>query len=178
MRCGARARSARQAPQASLSWPCSETGYRALSNSRIAIRWQERRAAASEARRLTAWRATPCTHGIVGRQTADACSTCVTERERLAHEQGERQRREDIRQKARALEGAEVRRLARERRRRVHSLLRLSPRQFETAIAELYEARGFQVTLTPSSNDSTRAFPSFRSSATAAPGRQSSRACS
>jgi restriction system protein len=61
-----------------------------------------------------------------------------------------------LRKKAQALERAEIVRLAKERRGRVHSLLQLSPRQFEKAIAELYEALGFNAILTPPSNDEGR----------------------
>jgi len=129
---------------------------RAIANSKPAIQRRARRAAAGEARRLAAWRATPCRHGVVGGLNANACEVCVAERDRAEHERSERTRREDLRRKALALERSELARLATERRRRVHSLLQLSPRQFERAIAEFYEAKGFEVTLTPSTNDEGR----------------------
>jgi len=129
---------------------------RLVENSQLATRRRERLTAAKEARQLAERRTTKCAHGVVGGVYADACATCRGERQRLEHEQSERQRREELRNKAQSLERAEVVRLAKERRRRVHSLLQLSPRQFEKAIAELYEARGFKVILTPSTNDGGR----------------------
>ncbi|MFQ5730277.1 MAG: restriction endonuclease, partial [Waddliaceae bacterium] len=102
-------------------------------------------------------RTTPCKHGVLGGATLNLCQKCLEEKEqekrRIERERKEHERKEKIRQKAEKLKIEELKRLTKLRLTKLEYLLKLTPQEFEEAVAAMYKSLGFMVKQTPISND-------------------------
>ena len=105
----------------------------------------------------------PCSHGV-WRGLRGNCSACrrkevekQEEKKRLKEQwdakQQERDRQELLRTKAERLRQKEIERLSKAWLGSAEAYFGMDPRKFENAIAELFRALGYQVRVTPYSND-------------------------
>ena len=120
--------------------------------------WDERREAIQHARRLAT---TVCRHGVRGGETMMTCKRCPIEaeeaRRRQEREDEEARRRHARSQKiakaAQALERSEVERIKKQSYSQLERLVAIDPSEFEKAVCDLYQADGYDTTLTPAVGD-------------------------
>lgn len=108
------------------------------------------RKAVKEARR-------PCAHGIPGGAQAGKCADCAREREaEIAEFRAKKDaeaRRSQFRARAFEVRLSEIRRLVKERLAEADRCLKLSPSEFEDAVAQMFRELGYEVAQTPYSGD-------------------------
>jgi ssDNA-binding Zn-finger/Zn-ribbon topoisomerase 1 len=97
-----------------------------------------------------------CPHGIRAGATRN-CNACVaiekSRQEEARRQQTERARKQEVKDQARKLQQSEIARLSKLWLSNAESYFRMTPRQFEDAIAELFRQLGYTVTQTPFVND-------------------------
>src|SRR5438874_1660030 len=98
-----------------------------------------------------------CKHGVKGGETRELCSVCINERitreREYATRRANQEKRKQLESAAVTIRTEEHVRLTKARMHRLEFLLRLSPSQFEDAIAIMYRQLGYAVTQTGMSND-------------------------
>lgn len=98
-----------------------------------------------------------CKHGIRGGKTLLHCDKCKSEYEAaqlvLEKERAEEIRLYNLRRKSDNYRIKELKRITKERMKRLDFLYSISPREFEEAIGVMYESLGYNVKLTPFTDD-------------------------